>query len=140
LFYGLYVELDTRGRYYSDFIAIDISGTQWLIEGKSDHDVARRDVEVKRAAAEAWTRFVNDDGRFGTWRYLFCSETAIKNSHGGLGWPSRCGSVQPVVLDAAGRLVIPKVLRDALGLTAGLWVSPGDHRANGGSRATSTAN
>lgn len=54
----------------------------WLIEGKSDHDVARRDVEAKRAAAEEWATFVNDDGRFGTWRYLFCSETAIKNAHG----------------------------------------------------------
>jgi type III restriction enzyme len=78
-----YVELDTGGKYYPDFIAIDISGTKWLIEGKSDHDVARRDVEAKRVAAEEWARFVDDDGRFGTWRYLFCSETAIKNSHGG---------------------------------------------------------
>jgi hypothetical protein len=25
----------------------------------------------------------SDDGRYGTWRYLFCSETALKNSHGG---------------------------------------------------------
>ena len=56
---------------------------QWLIEGKSDHDVERRDVEAKRAAAEEWATFVNDDGRFGTWRYLFCSETAIRNAHGG---------------------------------------------------------
>jgi type III restriction enzyme len=78
-----YVELDTGGKYYPDFIAIDTSGTKWLIEGKSDHDVARRDVKAKRVAAEEWARFVDDDGRFGTWRYLFCSETAIKNSHGG---------------------------------------------------------
>lgn len=55
----------------------------WLIEGKSDHDVPRRDVEAKRAAAEEWATFVNDNGRFGTWRYLFCSEIAIKNAHGG---------------------------------------------------------
>ena len=81
-----YVELDTGGRYYPDFIAIDTDGVHWLIEGKSDHDVARRDVEAKRAAAEEWATFVNDDGRFGTWRYLFCSETAIKNAHGG--WDS----------------------------------------------------
>jgi len=81
-----YVELDTGGRYYPDFIALDTSGVHWLIEGKSDHDVARLDVEAKRAAAEEWARFVNDDGRFGTWRYVFCSETAIKNAHGG--WDS----------------------------------------------------
>lgn len=78
-----YVELDTGGRYYPDFIAVDTDSTRWLIEGKSDHDVARHDVEAKRAAAEEWATFVNDDGRFGTWRYLFCSETAIKNARGG---------------------------------------------------------
>ena len=77
-----FVELDSGGKYYPDFIAIDTQGVKWLIEGKSDHDVARRDVEAKRAAAEEWARFVNDDGRFGAWHYLFCSETSIKNSHG----------------------------------------------------------
>ncbi len=81
-----YIEPDTGGRYFPDFIAVDNMGVQWLIEGKSDHDVQRRDVEAKRAAAEEWARFVNDDGRFGTWRYLFCSETALKNSHSG--WDS----------------------------------------------------
>jgi type III restriction enzyme len=81
-----YVELNTGGRYYPDFIAVDTDGVQWLIEGKSNHDVARRDVEAKRAAAEEWATFVNDDGRFGTWHYLFCSETTIKNAHGG--WDS----------------------------------------------------
>ena len=78
-----YIELDAGGKYFPDFIAIGTDGVQWLIEGKSDHDVERRDVEAKRAAAEEWATFVNDDGRFGTWRYLFCSETAIRNAHGG---------------------------------------------------------
>ncbi|ODB79608.1 hypothetical protein A8711_24080 [Micromonospora sp. II] len=78
-----YVELDTGGRYYPDFVAIDVDGTHWLIEGKADKDVQRVDVQAKKAAAEEWARFVNDDGRFGSWRYLFCSETAIKNSRGG---------------------------------------------------------
>jgi type III restriction enzyme len=78
----VYIELDTGSRYFPDFIAVDNLGVQWLIEGKSDHDVPRRDVEAKREAAEEWARFVNDDGRFGTWRYLFCSETALKTSHG----------------------------------------------------------
>ncbi len=81
-----YVELDAGGRYFPDFIAIDKQGVQWLIEGKSDNDVQRRDVEAKRAAAEEWARFVNDDARFGTWRYLLCTETAIKSSRGG--WDS----------------------------------------------------
>lgn len=81
-----YIELDTGGKYYPDFIAVDTNGVQWLIEGKSDHDIPRRDVEDKRQAAEEWATFVNDDGRFGAWRYLFCSETAIRNARGG--WDS----------------------------------------------------
>jgi type III restriction enzyme len=78
-----YVELDTGGKYYPDFVAVDVDGVHWLIEGKSDDNAQRQDVQVKKAAAEEWARFVNDDGRFGTWRYLFCTETAIKNSRGG---------------------------------------------------------
>lgn len=78
-----FIELDTGHRYYPDFIAIDTNGVYWLIEGKSDDRAQRQDVQMKRAAAEEWARFVGDDGRFGTWRYLFCTETAIKNAHGG---------------------------------------------------------
>jgi hypothetical protein len=55
----------------------------WLIEGKSDHNVSRGEMEAKRATAEEWVAFVNDNGRFGTWRCLFCSEIAIKKAHGG---------------------------------------------------------
>lgn len=80
-----YIELDSGGRYYPDFIAIDTDNVRWLIEGKSDRDATRRDVEAKRLAAEEWARFVNDDSRFGTWRYLFCSETALRASHGSWG-------------------------------------------------------
>ncbi|UGT64248.1 DEAD/DEAH box helicase [Nocardia asteroides] len=78
-----YIALDYGGRYFPDFIAVDDADVHWLIEGKSDHDAQRRDVEAKIAAAEEWARFVNDDGRFGTWRYLFCSEKTLKNSRGG---------------------------------------------------------
>ncbi|OMH29285.1 hypothetical protein BKD30_00915 [Tersicoccus phoenicis] len=81
-----FIELDTGGRYFPDFVAVDSVGIHWLIEGKADHDVQRRDVEAKREAAQEWARFVNDDGSFGTWRYLFCSEEALRNSHGG--WDS----------------------------------------------------
>lgn len=77
-----YIELDTGGKYYPDFIAIDTDGAHWLIEGKSNNDVARTDVQAKRAAAEEWARFVNDEQKFGTWHYLFCSETVIKNARG----------------------------------------------------------
>jgi type III restriction enzyme len=78
-----FIELDTGSRYYPDFIAVDVDGVFWVIEGKSDDNAQRQDVQVKKFAAEDCTRFVNDDGRFGTWRYLFCTESAIRNSHGG---------------------------------------------------------
>ncbi|OJY41559.1 hypothetical protein [Pseudonocardia sp. 73-21] len=76
-----YIELDTGGKYNPDFIAIDTDGTHWLIERKSDNNVARTEVQAKRAAAEEWARFVNDENTFDTWRYLFCSEIAFKNAH-----------------------------------------------------------
>jgi len=78
-----FIELDTGSRYYPDFIAVDVDGVFWIVEGKSDDSAQRQDVQVKKAAAEDCARFVNDDGRFGTWRYLLCTETAIRNSRGG---------------------------------------------------------
>ena len=78
-----YIELDSGGKYYPDFIAVDVADIFWIIEGKSDDNANRPDVQLKKTAAEACVRHINDDGRFGAWRYLFCTETAIKNSHGG---------------------------------------------------------
>ncbi|HEX6507598.1 MAG TPA: DEAD/DEAH box helicase family protein [Chloroflexota bacterium] len=78
-----FIELDTGGKYWPDFIAIDSADVFWIIEGKSDDNTQRPDTLTKKAAAETCVRFINDDGRFGAWRYLFCTETAIKNSHGG---------------------------------------------------------
>ncbi len=78
-----FIELDNGHKYYPDFIAIDVDDVFWLIEGKSDDRAQRPDVQIKRAAAEDWARFVVDDGRFGIWKYLFCTETAIRNAHGG---------------------------------------------------------
>ena len=78
-----FIELDNGRNITPDFIAIDIHDAQWLIEGKSEGPSTVAVVQMKRAAAEDWARFVVDDDRFGTWRYLFCTETAIKNAHGG---------------------------------------------------------
>jgi type III restriction enzyme len=77
---GAYIELDAGGKYYPDFIALDVDGVSWIIEGKSDAEAQSRDAQMKRAAAEDHVRYVSDNSRFGTWRYLFCTETAIKNA------------------------------------------------------------
>ncbi|MFC7527583.1 DEAD/DEAH box helicase [Actinoplanes sp. GCM10030250] len=70
------------GRYFADFIAIDGKGDYWLIEGKADDDANDESVVAKRKAAEAWVEQVNDVGVYGSWRYLFATETAIKNANG----------------------------------------------------------
>lgn len=88
----IYIELPGADRYYPDFIALDSDGTNWLIEGKSDRDATGQDAVRKRIAAEEWARFVCDDGRFGTWKYMFATETALTNSK--LGWASLVAQTQ----------------------------------------------
>jgi type III restriction enzyme len=77
---GAYIELDGGGKYYPDFVAIDTNGVLWIIEGKSDDDAESQDVLAKKAAAEDHARYVSDDSRFGEWRYMLCTETAIKSA------------------------------------------------------------
>ncbi|AXK47078.1 DEAD/DEAH box helicase [Brachybacterium saurashtrense] len=72
------------GRYYPDFIAIDSAGVQWLIEGKDDSSVRRSDPEVmaKKETAEKWVRHVNAEEYYGTWRYLFITESDVASASG----------------------------------------------------------
>ncbi len=72
----------TDGNYFPDFIAIDTEGVKWLIEGKSDKNAHDADVLRKKAAAETWARAVRDEEDFGTWRYVFATETDIKSAAG----------------------------------------------------------
>lgn len=72
----------TDGSYFPDFIALHAGGTYWLIEGKSDKNANDADVLRKREAAEQWARSVRDDGDYGTWRYMFATETHIKTAGG----------------------------------------------------------
>jgi type III restriction enzyme len=72
----------TDGNYFPDFIAIDRDGTFWLIEGKSDKNANDADVLRKKSAAENWARSVRDDGGFGAWRFLFATESHIKQAAG----------------------------------------------------------
>ena len=77
-----YIELDVGGKYYPDFVAIDSDSVSWIVEGKSDESARAHDAQTKKTAAEDHVRYVSDDRRFGTWRYLFCTERAIKISRG----------------------------------------------------------
>jgi type III restriction enzyme len=69
------------GRYFADFIVLDKRGECWLVEGKADDDANDADVLAKKAAADAWVDEVNEVGVYGTWHYLFATETQIKNAN-----------------------------------------------------------
>lgn len=70
------------GKYFPDFIVIDDMGVHWLVEGKADDDAYDSRVQAKKNAAEDWARFVRDSGEYGVWRYLFATESIIKQSAG----------------------------------------------------------
>jgi type III restriction enzyme len=70
------------GRYFPDFIALDKDGTYWVIEGKADSDAQNADVLAKKAAAERWARLVRDEADYGTWRYMFATESNIRSAAG----------------------------------------------------------
>lgn len=76
-----YINRDPVGRYYPDFIVIDAAGVHWVVEAKSDA-AARNDSDVaaKRRDAESWVTAVNESHNFGTWRYLFATETDIRSA------------------------------------------------------------
>ncbi len=67
-------------RYFPDFLVIDASGVNWVVEAKSDAAMANPDVLAKKAAALAWVEAVNESKLFRTWRYLLVSETDIDES------------------------------------------------------------
>jgi type III restriction enzyme len=76
-----YINREPVGRYYPDFIVIDAVGDHWVVETKSDA-AARNDADVaaKRRDAEAWVVAVNESKSFGTWRYLFVTESELRAS------------------------------------------------------------
>lgn len=83
----------TERNYFPDFITLHTDGTQWLIEGKSDKNAKDADVLRKREAAEKWARHVRDTGDHGTWRYMFATETDIKQAAGS--WQALMVTTQP---------------------------------------------
>ncbi|MEV5161876.1 DEAD/DEAH box helicase family protein [Streptomyces sp. NPDC053728] len=81
------------GNYFPDFIALDTEGGYWLIEGKSNKNANDADVLVKREAAEHWARSVRDDGSYGTWRYVFATESDIMQA--GSSWAALLVATNP---------------------------------------------
>lgn len=76
----VWIERDNGRKYYPDFIVLDADDVYWVVEGKSDRDARDVDVLDKKHAAEEWARFVRDQANFGVWRYVFATETHIKQA------------------------------------------------------------
>lgn len=73
------------GNYNPDFIVAETSGDRWVVEGKSDRDIANEDVVAKRRAANQWANHVrNLTGA--RWHYMFVSESEIKTAKEN--WPA----------------------------------------------------
>jgi type III restriction enzyme len=70
-------------KYNPDFIAVDNEKVHWIIEVKSNKDMASAEVQGKREAAIRWAKHVNADGKANeTWRYLLVSEAHVKTAKG----------------------------------------------------------
>ena len=69
------------GHYSADFYAL-AEGVNFLLETKSDKEMAAPDVVAKAEAGERWARRITDEGTCGRWRYLLISETALRASKG----------------------------------------------------------
>ncbi|WP_018351904.1 DEAD/DEAH box helicase [Longispora albida] len=76
----VWIERDNSKKYFPDFIVLDADGVYWVVEGKSDRDAHDVDVIDKKRNAEEWARFVRDHQKYGVWRYVFATETHIKQS------------------------------------------------------------
>lgn len=81
------------GRYFPDFIVIDSEDVLWVVEGKSDTHARTDEVQTKKQAAEMWAREVRDAGTYGTWRYLFVTESDIARS--GRSWQGLVSQCRP---------------------------------------------
>ncbi|QMU74865.1 DEAD/DEAH box helicase family protein [Streptacidiphilus sp. PB12-B1b] len=89
----VWIERDNGKKYYPDFIVLDVHGTYWVVEGKANDRANDVEVLEKKRAAEDWARFVRDDGRFGTWRYIFATERTIRDASNS--WESLLALAKP---------------------------------------------
>lgn len=64
-----------NGTYTPDFY-VRTGARHLLVEVKADKDVETATVQGKKAGAEAWARYVTDNGQ-GNWRYVLISESVL---------------------------------------------------------------
>lgn len=74
-----FVYYNAKDRYFPDFVALDINGIHWIIEGKDERGRDDAKVQAKRKAAETLVRrLVAEDAYAGQhWGYLIAYEQDI---------------------------------------------------------------
>ena len=77
---GAKIEYGAGRSYYPDFIARDLDGVHWIIEGKDDRGRDDEFVQAKRSAAERVLRIMDSDPEWQQvrWGYLIAYEGDLK--------------------------------------------------------------
>ena len=77
---------DRGSEYNPDFIAVETSGTHYVVEAKMDDAMRSAVVAGKREAAQRWANHVSADAGVGVrWEYLLVSETDVETAKGSWG-------------------------------------------------------
>ena len=92
---GAFVYYNAKDRYFPDFVALDVNGVHWIIEGKSAKGREDAVVQAKRKAAESLVRrLVAEEAYAGQqWGYLIAYEDDIAQSDS---WEDLKARSQPV--------------------------------------------
>lgn len=71
-----FVFYNAKDRYFPDFVAMDVNGVHWIIEGKSERGRDDAQVQAKRKAAEALVRRLVAEDAYADqlWGYLIAYE------------------------------------------------------------------
>ncbi|MCS6571659.1 DEAD/DEAH box helicase family protein [Corynebacterium diphtheriae] len=74
-----FVFYNAKDRYFPDFVAMDVNGVHWIIEGKSERGRDDPQVQAKRKAAEALVRRLVAEDAYADqlWGYLIAYEQDI---------------------------------------------------------------
>lgn len=76
------IAYSTRDNYYPDFVALDINGVYWIIEGKSDQGKDDDIVKAKRDAAKSLVNKLISVEKFkdAGWGYLIAYENDVRQA------------------------------------------------------------
>lgn len=94
-YHNAFIYYNPKDRYFPDFVALDIDGVHWIIEGKAKRGRDEDSVQAKRKAAEALIRKLAIEDAFSGqhWGYLIAYEDDIEKAES---WDDLKTLAQPV--------------------------------------------